>query len=103
MERSVVGPERGPQRCVRALDKRIMRQGALDVLRIVTGYTLHPEWMNMEGRGVRIHRGCKQGGPESRILWNLVLDEALGVRSRDPEAGDQQTALTGSNSSITWR
>lgn len=36
-----------------------------------------PKRMNIEGGGVRIDRGCKQGAPESTTLWNLVLDEAL--------------------------
>lgn len=33
----------------------------------------------MEGKGVRVHRGCKQGAPESPTLWNLVLDETLEI------------------------
>lgn len=88
-ERSGVGLESRHQRRVgvdrlrhvveglRREPKRIGVQGALDTLRTVTGHTRHPNWMNIQGRGVRIHRGCKQVAPDSPILWNLVSDEAL--------------------------
>lgn len=35
----------------RALQKRIGAQGALDILRTVTGLTMFPEWINISGQG----------------------------------------------------
>lgn len=67
------------QRYVKSPEKRVGAQGALDALRTVTGQTVHPEWMCVEGKGVRVHRGCKQGGEGSPTLRSLVLAETLKI------------------------
>lgn len=43
--------------------------------------------MATPGTCVPIRKGPKQGAPESPVLWNLLVDEALGAVLAELEGG----------------
>lgn len=51
-------------------------------MKCVIGHRLAPSWMNLGAGPVTIAKGCCEGAPESPILWNMVLDDALGDAAR---------------------
>lgn len=42
------------------------------------GHATVPYWMGMTGEWVSICTCCKQGAPDSPLMWHILLDEALG-------------------------
>lgn len=68
-----------PHPVPRSLEGPMQGGGVVIGARLNQGGDWSWPWTATPGTGVPInHEGCKQGAPESPVLWNMLLDEAMG-------------------------
>lgn len=59
------------------LAKRIGAAGALAMMETICGHSVVPYWLGLASEAIPVHRGCKQGAPESPRVWDIWLNEVM--------------------------
>lgn len=64
-----------------ALSRRLGVQTGVALMRGMAGHSNKPYWLGLEGNGVEVGKGLRQGDPASLIMWNVILDAASDRRA----------------------